>query len=251
MSAFRQFGNASCTKEYALDLEERTRDQSESDLWRLVRQFKLTASRFGDALANHRATTSPEAITRRLLYPNPRISFFPAVRHGKLNEPLVLLRYEDFCKRSGRNISLQKDVGIFVCTEPGYGCLAASPDAIATDHDKEDSQFLIEVKCLYDLTSNLKTVADVARKRRSSFFCNVDKASGKLTLKQNHAYFYQIMAQLGILQKDYCLLLISYKRDLRFVRVDYNEEVWKDIKNRAKNAYVKYMLPEICAHRYV
>ena len=131
------------SSQQAMEVAERTKGQRDNEEWCKLRATKLTASRFGLVLSNHRPTTPMCSIIRRVMYPT-YISHIPAVAHGIKNEPLVLEEYKRRAVAGGRNIEV-KTTGLWICTEPNYAFLGATPDAIVKDMDRDGEKYLIEV----------------------------------------------------------------------------------------------------------
>ena len=244
-AAFRKMGDYTCPPWKSKEVERRTRGQSTNRTWQLMRKYKLTASNVHKAIRTHHTNTNLSKLAREIIWPDPRIDFIPAVKFGKENEARVLEQYAELCREQGRNISIHLG-GLTLCTEDKFGCLGASPDAIGEDHDNGDVCYLIEVKSFYAPHSPVRSVMQLAL-RRKNFCCDVSTKTGAFTLRPSHAYYYQIMTTLGILKLPYCVLLLSFKDDLRMTRVDFNANVWEHIKVDAKQFYSTHMLPLICS----
>ncbi|XP_071093600.1 uncharacterized protein [Haliotis cracherodii] len=117
--------------ESAKDIEAATKDKSRSPGWHTERNWRLTASRFGEVtkITNRR--------NKKLCKPivSTKILSCKPVIHGKQYEKRALSKFESLY-----NIKTKK-AGLFVsCSEPYRG---ATPDAII------DADNLVEVKCLY------------------------------------------------------------------------------------------------------
>ena len=78
---------------------------------------------------------------------------------------------------------------------PSHLFLGASPDGAVLDLSNPSEPFgFLEVKCPY--TARTLTPTDPCT--LSGFRSTVDRVSGQLHLKENHAYFAQIQGQMAI-----------------------------------------------------
>ena len=74
-------------KQKMREIEQNTRDQSQSALWYYVRRYRLTASHFGE-IYRRRPTTPPQSLVLRIL--EPRKFFSEATDYGTRNEERAL-----------------------------------------------------------------------------------------------------------------------------------------------------------------
>lgn len=81
---------------------------------------------------------------------------------------------------------------------PKHPTLGCSPDGIFIDKLKE-TKGLVEIKCPYVLKNcnPLNFIENLSTKQCRNFCCVKDN-QGKLRLKRNHKYYYQIQTQLAL-----------------------------------------------------
>ena len=103
-----------------------------------------------------------------------------------------------------------KDSGLFIDTDNPF--LGASPDGIAQCDCCEER--VVEIKCPYCFKEGLPD-------EDSTNFCMVNK-EGKWSLKQNHAYFYQVQLQLHVCNLNYADFVLWTKQDTIVERLDKN-----------------------------
>ncbi|KAB0805121.1 hypothetical protein PPYR_02091 [Photinus pyralis] len=89
--------------------------------------------------------------------------------------------------------------GLYVDFDHGF--LGASPDGLV------GSTHLVEVKCLYSVHKSGKTLEEAAKSETSLCLSVTD---GKVQLKRNHKYFYQIQGQLNICQREACYFVVLH-----------------------------------------
>lgn len=74
-------------------------------------------------------------------------------------------------------------------------------------------------------------------------FCTLEK--GKLNLKRNHLYYYQVQGQLNIAKKESCLFVIWTPFGFIYEEIQRDEKFWDEIKPKLKRFYMDCLLPEI------
>ena len=70
--------------------------------------------------------------------------------------------------------------------------------------------------------------------REKKGFCLV-KDGDKIKLDRSHAYYYQIQAQLFILQVDYCDFIVWNKNDIFIERILPDVEFWDSVIPKAES----------------
>ena len=219
---------------------ELTAGQSASVHWKCVRQFRLTASNFG-RIVSRRATTAPDNLLKSLLYPKD-ISHLPAVRFGNQNEPNAVRQY--LAKLAGRNIQVS-EAGFYVCCQQGLGYLGASPDRLVKDLDSKTS-YILEIKSFCDSDPDIRTLAQLARKRGGNFCCRLaDAAAGRWVINKNSACYHQILGQMAMVGVCFCDLVLSFKDDIAVARVFYDLDAWAEDCEKLKRFYIDAFLPEV------
>ncbi|CAK6964417.1 uncharacterized protein LOC115582046 isoform X2 [Scomber scombrus] len=105
------------TREISAAIETETRQQSECQLWTLVRKPRLTASRFRE-ICHVRGESSAKALASRILRGTPQTA---AMKRGLDLEAEILRQYSEFC-----DVSVTSS-GVII--HPDAPHLGASPDA--------------------------------------------------------------------------------------------------------------------------
>lgn len=193
------------TSELATLMEEHTRGQSESPLWKEVRQPRLTASRFGEVFTL-RGESSAQALAVRIMR---GVWQTPAMKRGIDLEPEVLHQYSDLC-----NVNVLPS-GFIVHPDASY--LGASPDARVYDPTATPPFGLAEVKC-----PNVESITEVK---------HVKFVNGKAKLKKKHKYYCQVQGQLAITGLLWCDFITSTNRDLTVERIWYDESLITAMKD--------------------
>lgn len=174
------------TNEEIKTIEKSTKNQSESDLWRAERSIRLTASNFGK-VCKLRVTTSRKNIVKSILYNT--FAGNSSTNYGIENEPIARISFE-------KEINIKiKPAGLFIDTT--YHFLAASPDGLI------ENDGIVEIKCPYTIKD--LTPEDAIQCGKLKFATVID---GKLNLKTNDNYYYQVQGQLHITQRSYCYFVL-------------------------------------------
>ena len=137
LSCYKLNGHDCCVLQVTGDdirrIEEETRKQSSSPHWFEEREWRITASRFGDIShmtdRRDRLKLSKSLTSRQILSTQP-------ILHGKIYENVAI---EQFEKETGHKV---EKCGLFVDEQHPY--LAASPDGLV------GKEFVVEVKCPYN-----------------------------------------------------------------------------------------------------
>ncbi|CAG9760495.1 unnamed protein product [Ceutorhynchus assimilis] len=167
--------------EQAATIEKDTRQQNRSDLWKTLRKFRFTASKFGYVCK--RKLFNSEFI-KQFVCP-PDISHIKAVAHGVKSEQLAINAF----------LKVYNQFTHYKCAlivHPYAIHLGASPDGIL--YDAIFSSFgVLEVKCPCSGRANSLEEYTRLKTFRMSYEQNKE-----LRLKTNHNYFYQIQGQMLI-----------------------------------------------------
>ena len=162
-----------------------TRDQAddESGLWYEQRRIRLTASNFGTVAKRH-STTLSAPLVKRLLYSKHKST--PAMRWGQEHEQDAQEAYNSSCT----SITVTKS-GLMIDKDNGW--LACSPDDFVTDISAQDPLGIAEYKCPYS-AKDTQTMEEASKLKNFP----VRLVNGKLVLKQNHNYYYQVQGCMAI-----------------------------------------------------
>lgn len=167
-------------------IEYTTRKQNLSKNWHREREWRLTASRFGDIC---RATDRRNKLKLCASIFTPVKLKTPAVLHGQQYEAVAR---QTFMAKMGLKV---QTCGLFVDSE--YNYLAASPDGIVGE------TALIEIKCPFN-GRDRKIAAD------KFFPFLVEDDDGVLHVKQNHSYYMQVQGQLNVCKREKCFFVVGH-----------------------------------------
>ena len=118
--------------------------------------------------------------------------------------------------------------------------LGASPDFLIHDSTESTTIGLEEVKCPYSKRN--ETINETCEDK--TFF--LAKVGGKVLLKTNHKYYFQVQGSLGILQLKWSDFVVYPKKDLHVERIFFDDELWeKTMLPELTGFYFEYVFPQI------
>ena len=104
------------------------------------------------------------------------------------------------------NVNVMKS-GLVI--NPEYPWLGASPDGLVTDPTSHDSNGLLEIKCPWKYHES--TPIEAASNK--GFYGRLE--DGKLFLREQHQYYYQIQGQMAICSRKWCDFVIYTSTGLK------------------------------------
>uniref|UniRef100_A0A2S2Q7Z6 Uncharacterized protein n=1 Tax=Sipha flava TaxID=143950 RepID=A0A2S2Q7Z6_9HEMI len=80
----------------------------------------------------------------------------------------------------------------------------------------------------------------------------MDMQSGKLFLKKNHSYYYQVQGQLHITNRKYCYFVVWTPKGICVHKIERDDVFWNNkMEMTLSEFYLDHMLPEICNPQYL
>ncbi|XP_035985288.1 uncharacterized protein LOC118558824 [Fundulus heteroclitus] len=211
------------TQEISSAIEADTRQQSECQLWTLVRKPRLTASRFRE-ICHVRGESSAKALASRILRGAPQTA---AMKRGLDLESDILRQYADFC-----------DVTVTSCgviIHPDAPHLGATPDGKVFDPSEMPPFGLAEVK-----TCNVQSVEQVK---------HLTTVKGKASLRKTHKYYYQVQGQLAITGLQWCDFITDTHTDFTVERIYRDEEIIHSMRENLDNFYYNIYMDVFLCHK--
>ena len=92
---------------------------------------------------------------------------------------------------------------------------------------------------------DLYTVTDAAKSK--DFFASTK--DGKVTLKRNHNYFFQIQGQMAICKRNWCDFVIMKTKEMIIERIIFDPKLWQETLPKLESFYDKAILPELACPR--
>lgn len=228
------------SKEEAQRVEEDTRQQSDdpSGLWLKLRRCRITASNFG-TVCKRRHTTPVAALVKNLVYKSLSTSV-PSLRWGKENEDNARKGYAKYMQENNHPNLRTIRAGFVIHEHKGW--LGCSPDDWVVDPDSEDPNGVAEYKCPYSAREMTPREACSSLK---GFFCKLE--DGKVALKRNHNYYYQVQGTMGITGIDWCDFTVWTPKGLSTERIASDKQFWESMTQKLEIFFDTALLPELAA----
>lgn len=217
------------TDEERGNIQMHTMGQGNSALWMQERSQRLTASSFG-RICKMRSTTSCGNTVKCLLYSGPICT--AAMKYGIEREPFALQQLQE------EYGIVVEPCGLFIDKHQCY--LGATPDGLI------GCDGLVEVKCPA-VAEHMTPLQAVAEKKVN--FCNIHE--GKMQLKCDHTYMYQIQGQLHITLRSYCYFVFWTPCGMLVQKITRDDLFWElKMEKKLQEFYFKCLLPELVDPRY-
>ncbi|XP_070151996.1 LOW QUALITY PROTEIN: uncharacterized protein [Polyergus mexicanus] len=215
-----------------VDIEEETKEQAATGIWRYYRTKMISASHFGH-ICKMRKSTSCASRVKSIIYPQQLN--VESVQHGK--------EYEDVARESiesALNINIKR-CGLFIDSEIPF--LGASPDGLIEDDG------IVEIKCPF--AARFLTPEDAIATNVSNLQSLYNKKSlyneKNEEMKRNHIlYYYQIQGQLHITQRQYCIFALWTPLGLKMEKIIRDDIFWtENMVSKLIQFYEDCILPEL------
>ena len=228
------------SKEQASKIEESTRAQSETLMWREERRKRVTASRVGGIVKMRKSTKRANRV-KEMLYTN--FTGSAATRYGTMMEKEALKEYVEHQQHNGHPNLVVKPVGLCISSETPW--LAASPDSMVRDPVSVPAVGLAEIKNPFSARN--KTVLEFAMGSKAS--C-IEVKDGKCQLKHGHDYYHQVQCQLYCTDMEWCDFIVRTEKDIHIERIVRDKKWWDLQMEKCSKFYFSALLPELSCPRY-
>ena len=217
----------------ATKVEEMTRSQSKSRVWFQQRAGRITASRFRAIL--HTDYTQPSISTiKSICYPVIHQFMPKACQYGCEHENQARAKYFDDHSKTHNSLIV---INSGLILHPLYPFFGVSPDGII--NCSCCSSGVLEIKCPYRCKD--KSVNEMVDQYD---FC-LENVDGSLSLKRNHAYYYQIQLQMKICEVEYCDFVVWSKEIIFYERIPIDTDFVDNAIKEAEPFIKLAILPEL------
>ena len=211
-------------------IERDTVSQGDSAFWRYLRTIIITASNFGKIVLMRKTTSCVNTVTS-ICY--PKVLETAAVQFGLANEQVAKEALE---LKLGKKIT---PCGLFIHSEIPY--LGASPDGLI------DNDGIVEIKCPF---SAKDVSVDYAIEHNINVRRIFDRKNKDL-MSKSHPYYFQVLGQLIVTNRSYCIFALWTTVDLKYIKVLRDDEFWiTKMEPSLSRFYKECMLPEIVDSRH-
>jgi len=205
------YDSVTITFNQAVMVEERTREQSKSRVWFDQRAGRITASKLREAL--HTSYLQPSvSLVKAICYPEQRKFTSAACQYGCKHEDIARVAYIEKMQSYHENFMV---IQCGLILDPEFPFMGATPDGIV--YCKCCESRVLEIKCPFSCKN--KAFSD-AILDNSSFFLEDD--SGRLVLKEDHMYYYQVQLQMKLCRVQYCDFVAWREDEIFHQRIELN-----------------------------
>ena len=202
-------------------IEKETQNQAASRVWFAQRAGRITASRLKAAC--HTDISKPsKSLIKQICYPEAHKFYSAATSWGCKHEKKARNAYANKMSESHENF-VMSDSGLHV--NPKWPHLGASPDGLV--ECACCGQGTCEIKCPF--CSRDKTAEDAARQKNSCLL----EINDRLTIDRQHAYYYQVQAQMFICEVEFCDFILWTECDVHVERVLPDNNFWENVVAKA------------------
>ncbi|XP_078655658.1 uncharacterized protein LOC144902231 [Branchiostoma floridae x Branchiostoma belcheri] len=233
------------TTEQVATVELQTRGQAENKQWATFRSGMITASILksvvtrNNTLHDETSTLSkdPQPMIKTVMGYTQLDPNNPNLKYGRLLEPVARDKYTALQEKRHKNLKVA-ECGLFV--HPQKVFLGATPDGLVECDCCGEG--LLEVKC--PRTAATEQPADDNTK-----FLHLSE-DGIIQLNKNHAYYFQVQAQMGVTGRRWCDFYVYSKVGYHLERIHFKEDVWMGAVVAAEQFFNEYVAPEL-VHRKI
>jgi len=220
--------------------------QTSSRAWRRHRQLLITSSNAKRILG----LSSPIAKRNYLqehLWGMNEFEGNVATAYGNKNEPIARKSYEQVLRKSNPSIQV-KETGLWVRKEsPQLGC---SPDGLVVTRDNNLLK-VVEIKCPSVLKDKHPKDFEMLPKQQERTFSLRRDEEGRITIKRDHAHYFQVQFQMYVMRVKTCDYVLWSKLGFLIIPVPYDENFWYPVKDRLHEIHRNLIVVEYFLKRTV
>ncbi|KAG8177206.1 hypothetical protein JTE90_010779 [Oedothorax gibbosus] len=215
-------------------LAKATVKQAKSILWHQSRLGRLTASNF-KAVCCTSLDKPALSLVKRICYPSKVKLTTRAVQWGCTHEGTARKAYLKSSMEKHLNFNVST-AGFFI--NPEYPQFGASPDGIVECDCCGEG--CLEIKCPF-------CIRDCTKEQLYDKENCMECINGQFSLKRTHAYYYQVQAQLHIVNRQYCDFVLWTNNTMLTERISKDDDFWRQNVPIATSFFRLVLLPELMA----
>ncbi|XP_034039296.1 uncharacterized protein LOC117522039 [Thalassophryne amazonica] len=215
-------------------VKAKTKGKMERKHWVRLCAGRILASAF-KCVCRSDYTNPTQTLIMAVCYPEMLPVYTKATEWGCAHQSTAKVVYEQLHMCNHRQAVIRNDMGLII--NPRYPYMGAAPDGCVSCACCGDG--LVEIKCEVCATISMEDPSD------TNVSCYTQDHTGALILKTDHAYYYQIQAQLHITEKNFCDLVVWRQGSVYMERITPNNDFWTNCVEESSKFYIHCVLPEL------
>ncbi|CAN8007430.1 unnamed protein product [Ixodes pacificus] len=214
-------------------IEVETKKQASSEKWFAFRAGRVTASN-ARAVCRTPIDNPSQSLVRRICYPLETQFWAPQVAWGREKEgkardaciaDIAPIHHNFRCEESGLHLSTE------------HPFLGATPDGLVSCTCC--GKGVLEIKCPY--RAKYSWTSEISKLKNSW----LTMECGKLSLKTDHRYYFQVQMQMLVCNRTYCDFVVWTTKDLFRQRIYRDREFCSEMVASCADFFLCALLPEI------
>ncbi|KAG0443843.1 hypothetical protein HPB47_014464 [Ixodes persulcatus] len=214
-------------------IEVETKKQASSEKWFAFRAGRVTASN-AKAVCRTSIDNPSQSLVRRICYPLETQFWAPQVAWGREKEGKARDAYIADIAPIHHNFRCEES-GLHLSTEHPF--LGATPDGLVSCTCC--GKGVLEIKCPY--RAKYCWTSEIPKLKNSC----LTTECGKLTLKTDHQYYFQVQMQMLVCGRTYCDFVVWTTKDLFRQRIYRDREFCSEMVASCADFFLCALLPEI------
>ncbi|KAK3917791.1 Methionine--tRNA ligase [Frankliniella fusca] len=216
-----------------------TEGQVNSEKWLQIRPFLFTASE-AKKICGLSTENGKKHFLQQHLWGIKKFKGNAATRYGTRMEKTARLAYTRAILKKDPLVTVE-ETGLWVKEEfPYLGC---SLDGLV----KKNGTIIriVELKCPYVLRHvHPKNFSNHLSKTQLENFPLKQHSNGKITMKKDHAYYFQVQMQMDVMKVIVSDFFLWSKKGFLRIEVDYNPSFWVAKRNMMEMKHRGLLIPE-------
>jgi hypothetical protein len=223
------------------NLEKSTRGQGININWKKARSLVVTASHMGSIVKRQKLEL--DALVKAIMYPTI-IAGVKSLNHGNKMETKARQDYARWHMKKCGGVSIE-DRGLVVSQDLPF--IGASIDGSV--QCPKCGNGIVELKCPYGTKQQQwRNMTPEVCAESPNFCCTLQ--DGKLKLKKEHQYMYQVQGQMGVCQQSWVDFVIWTKRGISVERIEADTSLWTSrMVPKLHHFFVSGMVVELFSRR--
>lgn len=223
-----------------LQVEQETKGQWKCALWKTFRIGRITASVLKRAIST-KIDTPSLSLLKTICYPDTTYFSTQATRYGKNMEKVALNKLSVYLTKNHAEASIS-ETGLIISGQ--HPEMAASPDGLLVCACCR--KVPIEIKCPFKFKGETDILIKLTQKPQPY----IRQTADGFELIKTHNYYAQVQMQIALTEADYGYFYVWTKHEDVLIKIQKDEEYWKQAVFKANTFFKAVVLPELMGKYY-